>query len=260
LPGLKIFNLENTPRIKLWQGMAEDSEPDDEDAALQINTNDYSGNGIDINVEFLGTGLKSHAHEGRGVWGISGSGYGVLAECSGGQQVYDGYRYGAGIYAKGTNDAYGGQFESPFGGVLTETDGDNFALKAVSNGSGPAGLFEGDVHVSGDITKAYTSTTSSAAVPIAYGYVEYDGDLSTGTPNVSVSWNSTLSQYEISITGERYVIGNYITVVTPSPVSEFKTVPCFPRVGSSNLKLTVQLFDLDGDKVRSDFQFVTYKP
>jgi hypothetical protein len=123
--------------------------------------------------------------------------------------------------------------------------------------SGLAGKFQGDVHVTGKLTRAYTSGTANQATPIAYATINGGGSTITGasTPNVTSTFDSVNKRYVITISGEAYDINHYTTVATP-----VNTVPRFIATQSAGSKLIVRIFDLTGALVQSPFMFTTFKP
>ena len=127
-------------------------------------------------------------------------------------------------------------------------------IYANSTGGGKAAYFVGDVDVKGNITREYAEGSSNPAVPLAYAFINSDGTIASGTPNISAHWNSSSSTYEITIIGESYFLSDYVTVVTPAgdPFT----------VGTSSIsgKLLIFIYNLSGTKVQGSFQFITYKP
>jgi hypothetical protein len=122
---------------------------------------------------------------------------------------------------------------------------------------GLAGRFEGHVHTTGRITKAYTSGTSSQAIPIAYGTVRAtDGVLLSGTPNVSSSYDATNHRYLVTIANETYTTPGYITSITPTTSAQ----PRFATTSASSGNLLVRIFDHNGALQQAQFSFITYKP
>jgi hypothetical protein len=114
---------------------------------------------------------------------------------------------------------------------------------------------EGDVHVTQDITKAFTTGTSNLATPIAYAFINSGGAVVNGTPNVSSSWDGANSRYEITISGETYLYSNYVTQVTVSSGSRYTAT-----TNSAGGELLVFIYDTSGTATQQSFQFVTYKP
>ena len=92
------------------------------------------------------------------------------------------------------------------------------------------------------------------AGPIAYATVAEDGTVYSGTPNVSVAWN-TFGVYEVTIANENYDFRSYSAVVTVSG-----SAPVIATTNSKNNKLVIFLTDMKGAKVQRCFQFVVYKP
>ncbi len=73
---------------------------------------------------------------------------------------------------------------------------------------------------------------------IAYGMIQDDGTIKSGTGNFSCAWNATSDRYEITITGESYLCWDYATVVTP-----MASAPYIPVTNSISGKLIVYIFD-----------------
>jgi hypothetical protein len=115
---------------------------------------------------------------------------------------------------------------------------------------------DGNIHVSGDITKDVSGGRIARATPLAYAFINFDGSVASGTPNVSCSWNSTNSRYEITIDGESYLWVNYVTVVTVTDSDP----PRIATTSSVGGKLLVNIYNLSGTETQSAFQFITYKP
>lgn len=55
----------------------------------------------------------------------------------------------------------------------------------------------------------YTSTT-----PIAFGFINTDGSVNSGSGNFTCTWEAPQGRYRISITGYSYFFNNYTTLVT----------------------------------------------
>lgn len=118
-----------------------------------------------------------------------------------------------------------------------------------------AGLFTGDVRISGDVTKQYAFGSYDLAAPIAYGYISSSGTVASGTPNFSCVWNSSTQVYEIQIDDESYFFNDYVTVVTVNAAN------VQARVSSSGGRMLVYLERIsDQTRTTGNFQFVTYKP
>lgn len=118
-----------------------------------------------------------------------------------------------------------------------------------------AGDFNGDIQVDGDIIKQYSPSSADLAVPIAYGFVNSNGTIASGTPNFSAVWNAPFSRYEIEISDETYFFSNYVTVVTPTGSG------VTARTGSIAGRLIVDFRSTSTQAfVQSNFQFVTFKP
>jgi hypothetical protein len=123
--------------------------------------------------------------------------------------------------------------------------------------SGLAGRFEGNVRVTGTITRDYSAGTAKRATPIAYAFINSAGSVgaNANSSNVTSTFDSVNKRYEITITGETYTSTNYVTTVTPAANS-----PLLATTLSSGGHLLVRIFNLSGTAVQSGFGFVIYKP
>jgi len=145
---------------------------------------------------------------------------------------------------------YGGDVDIAYGALCVKDAGD------VGIGTTtPTHKLEvdGDVHITGDLT---TDRYTNPALPIAYGFVSFDGTLASGTSNITAtSWNAASSCYEITISDEFYFYCDYVTVVTVSDASDYNAT-----TNSGDGDLLVFLHDTAGDPIQNNFQFVIYKP
>ena len=207
-----------------------------------------------------GVGVRGHSTDKEGVSGGSNDGFGVFGSSSNDL---------GGLFRSFEDDGLTGRSHAANGtGVIGEADDQNgIGVRGSANAgasavgvlgqssTGLAGKFEGHLHTTGRITKAYTSGTSSQAVPIAYGTVRASDGLVSGTPNVSGSYDATLHRYVVTIANETYATASYITTVTPTTSSQ----PRFATTSASSGKLLVRIFDADGGLQQAQFSFVTYK-
>ncbi len=132
-----------------------------------------------------------------------------------------------------------------------------------SNPVGLAGSFTGSVHVTGNLTKAYTSGTSNSAAPLAYATVDgTTGLVIAGTPNVSSVWESGNQRFVITIAGENYSTSTHITTVTPfvgaSPEALFATTSSSTPAGTLRIRIMSSSTGTTG--LQRSFQFIVYKP
>lgn len=100
-----------------------------------------------------------------------------------------------------------------------------------------------------------TNQTSAAFSPIAYASMDAARNIKASS-NVTLEWNSTDVQYEITVSGEYYEYNKYITLVTPA------TGGLTPYVGSKNGKLIIVFlnsYNLQKVSPAGGFQFVTFK-
>ncbi|WP_417199728.1 hypothetical protein [Bizionia sp.] len=99
-----------------------------------------------------------------------------------------------------------------------------------------------------------TVQTTAAVGPLAYGFVQSNGNVSSGSGNFSAVWEASSNRYEITIDGENYFYRFYTTNVTCSSSNIIRE-----RVNSANGKLLIYLYNDAGLAIQGDFQFVTYK-
>lgn len=177
--------------------------------------------------------------------GVSGSGY---TGVSGGSNV----AAGRGVFggSVGLGQTYGGYFDAthPFGlngangtgvygrggtGVFGETSiSDGTAVRGVTgNTGGFAGFFQnqttnkrvelagptGAINTNGFLYREYTASTRSAAIPLAYGVVNADGTIASGTGNFTASVQTEgfgQTYFVISVTGE-WLDQTVTAIITP---------------------------------------------
>jgi len=101
-----------------------------------------------------------------------------------------------------------------------------------------------------------TVQESAAQGPIAFGYINSNGTVSVSSGNITSTYNSASSRYEITITGESYFFNQYVTVVTPGGAAIVDDW----RVSSGSGAMYVYLRNDSGSGIQGDFMFVTYKP
>jgi len=157
------------------------------------------------------------------------------------------------------NDAYvNGEFYADKANIMTSLEvagttdlyGDLSAMDA---------LFDGDVMVTGtvelqDANKLTRSNQNGAdLLPIAYGVVDSDGTIISGTGNFSANRNSE-GEYYISVDNET-ITENYTIVVTTQDI-----FPLITSTTDDNGSAVIYLYDLNGDYTDGRFQFVIYRP
>jgi hypothetical protein len=85
-------------------------------------------------------------------------------------------------------------------------------------------------------------------LPIAYGYINTDGTVASGTANITSVFDSVNKWYAITITGRNYFFSNFSTVVTPSFNSSAPAPIC--GTGSVSGKLLVACYNTAGARVQ----------
>jgi hypothetical protein len=192
---------------------------------------------------------------------------------------------GHGSYVTCTNGTPGSfEITNPANGspaLHAETSGGGAAVFAPNTGSGPglyassasgnavhgisssgnAGYFQGNVHLTGSLTKAYTTGTSNRAAPVAYATIDGPtGMVTAGTPNVNSAWDAANQRYVITIAGEAYSSTGYITTVTPIATAAPEALFATTGSGSGQLRVRIMSPPSGTTGLQRPFQFVTYKP
>jgi hypothetical protein len=201
--------------------------------------------------EFAGVKGTSTYSRTFGVWGSSQYGVGVegfINEATNLNPALAGYNVGGGDGVQGYSQSKTGVRGegASYGGHFVNTGGT--ALRA-----------DGDVEVNGNLTVTGTVTGGAGTtLPIAYGFVNADGSLASGSSSVSSRWSSRDTRYEVSISGHSYFYSDYVTLVTVS--APCSPAPCAAQTDSASGKLLIRIADGSGSTVQANFQFVTYKP
>jgi hypothetical protein len=100
----------------------------------------------------------------------------------------------------------------------------------------------------------FSTQTTAAIGPIAFGSIGGSGTIYSGSGNYTVVWNAVNLNYEITISGENYNFSLYTTMITPTTMS----IKAF-RTSSSISKLLVILYNSAGAQVQGNFSFLTFK-
>jgi len=143
-------------------------------------------------------------------------------------------------------------------------DNDQLASGAVTSGKIQNGtiasidLADGSVNTDqmadDSVTNDKVKGTGGAGLPIAYGYIEGDGTVISGTDNFTCYHDEGDTNYYIQIDGETYTITDYITVATPMADGGWAQVFAIDDM------LDVYFQDEDGNFVDAQgFYFITYK-
>jgi len=115
----------------------------------------------------------------------------------------------------------------------------------------------GNARITGEFTRRFSALSNADDLfhPVAYGFIDFLGNVVNGTPNVSATYNPNPSAewYEIVIEDENYFFNEYVTIITASGSD------IIARTGSSSGRLLVILSDANFNRRTSDFQFVTYR-
>ncbi len=142
--------------------------------------------------------------------------------------------------------------------ISASASGTGAAVAGVASANGLAGRFTGEVRAIGEFTKEYATGATSRCTPIAFGFVNADGTLATGTPNVTSTWNASMTRYEITIDGVVYSAPAFVACVTPQISGD--NPPRLSSTSSVSGRLIVRMYDLAGNQVQQAFQFVVFAP
>lgn len=128
---------------------------------------------------------------------------------------------------------------------------DNEVTTIVKANDGAGSGIDADT-LDGQNSSAFSTTNHSHRfLPVAYGFVNSNGTLASGTSNVSSTW--TGARYEITIDGEDYFFSSYATLA--SPTCDNATMD----TGSIGGKLLITP-RVNNVVTQCPFQFVTFKP
>jgi hypothetical protein len=90
--------------------------------------------------------------------------------------------------------------------------------------------------------------TTAIRRPIAYGYINTNGTVASGSGNFTSVFDPANKWYAIKITGRNYFFSNFSTVVTPSFNSASPAPTC--GTGSVSGKLLVTCYNTAGARVQ----------
>jgi hypothetical protein len=85
---------------------------------------------------------------------------------------------------------------------------------------------------------------------VAMGRVSSTGSVGEALNVASVTWNSGLQRWEITLTGINYYYLDYVTVVS--------SYSGYAATGSVSGKLLAEIFDADGAPIKEGFSFVVF--
>ena len=108
----------------------------------------------------------------------------------------------------------------------------------------------GNIKTSGEVHGPTTGDANMLA--LAYGIIRADGDIESGSGNFSVNKIGT-GIYDITITGEDYILWDYPTVVSSSQLG-------FVENGSLGGVMKINTYDISGNPDDMIFNFVVFKP
>ena len=112
----------------------------------------------------------------------------------------------------------------------------------------------GDFDTDGEYQRKQTGAANM--VPIAYGFVNGSGTVSASSGNVTATYTSGNTRYDITIAGETYTHDNYVSLITP-----FSGGAAIAVNDAAGGKLLVKLYNSSGTGIQGlGFHFVVYKP
>jgi hypothetical protein len=117
-------------------------------------------------------------------------------------------------------------------------------------------LARNNLRVQGEPTRDYASNSPSPIGPLAYGSVDFFGNVTSGTANLSATWDGSGSRYVVSVDGE------FMEFMTHT-VSVTVVDSLAPRVAtflSSNGDLWITIWSINsgGVKIQDNFSIVIY--
>lgn len=86
----------------------------------------------------------------------------------------------------------------------------------------------------------FVTYKSGSSTPIAFGFINADGTIYSGSGNFTCTWNSGAMRYEIAITGENYFWRSYTTVATVAQQSAAANASI--QIGSVGGSLLVHIY------------------
>lgn len=157
------------------------------------------------------------------------------------------------------------------GEVQSSSDADSIAVWALNQSSGNyaalgtglyAGDFNGDViarndlRVRGESTRDYAFNSPSPIGPLAYGSVSFAGSMSSGTANLSATWDAASLEYIVSVVGESLAFINHTVSITVVDTFE----PRLATFNTSSGNLRVKIWDINSGNiaVQDNFSIVIY--
>jgi hypothetical protein len=216
----------------------------------------------------IGTAVLAVATAGTAIHGISSGGLAGYFE--GGVEVTGGMGCTSLVWGSSALGAdQGGAIE--LGDSLSMSSGpyidlhrgvgaaEDFNVRLINDADQQLSL-EGNLRVTGNLTKAYSAGTSNLAVPVAYATVTDLGAVAAGTPNVSVAWELANQRYVITLAGESYTSTGYVTTVTPITTAAPEALFATTGSGSGQLRIRIMSASTGTTGLQRPFQFVTYKP
>ena len=115
-------------------------------------------------------------------------------------------------------------------------------------------VFVGDDLILGDdLIQDFGNETYRNATPVAFGHINSDGQIRSGSGNFSVSFNASTEIYTVDLPILFYQSVNHTVIITPVGSS-----PIVASSDSLNSNMLVFLHNLLGERVSGSFSFVVY--
>lgn len=137
------------------------------------------------------------------------------------------------------NTAYGWGNHATAGYAIFPTQTGNNGKYLKTNGSYPSWA---TINPTPTATQAYFQFVTykpGSSSPVAFGFINSNGNIASSSGNFTCSWNSTNSRYEITISGESYFYSSYATIIT---VSDPTTDMIIPGTDSISGMLLIYLY------------------
>jgi hypothetical protein len=202
-----------------------------------ISAGSYSMSGIGVSGSGSSLGVSGSSGSGCGVYGQSSSGDGVEGYSPGG--------FGVAGYSGSSIGVYGdSSFSAGVGGSFNSGSATGRALTAAVNNTTVMNVDANGVHAGAGMT----------GTPLAYGFFNSVGVLQVGSSNISCTFAGL--EYIISITGQAYVVSQFVTNVTAA--GGFAV----PSLSTASNNLVITFFNATGLPIPAPngFSVTVYKP
>lgn len=207
-------------------------------------------------------GYASGTTAGTGIWALAPAtnGVGILAQGHRfGVQAAPMAAQGAALQASDFAGTSKATLASAGMGVLAEVPANGVAMRATNAGTGESVDIAGPngaLVATGHVKRRYKPNVVAPATPIAYGVINANGIVLSGTGNFTATYDTTKRWYEIRIENVDYVLYDAVAVVTAWPPG----VNVCPTLDSFDGMLTVTMVLSNGGYISRGFAFTVFHP